>query len=101
MISGGSLVRKDVPPFTKAAREPISYVGVNSIGLRRRGFTTERINHIQDIYRTIYLRGYNVSRAVEIIEAEFPATPERDEILSFISNSSRGIMKGFGKNREK
>lgn len=102
MISGGTLVRKDVPPFTKAAREPISYVGVNSIGLRRRGFTAEQINQIQDIYRTIYLRGYNVSRAVEIIEANVPATPERDEILSFISNSSRGIMKGFGKNnREK
>ncbi|MFH1296751.1 MAG: acyl-ACP--UDP-N-acetylglucosamine O-acyltransferase [Bacteroidota bacterium] len=102
MISGGSLVRKDVPPYTKAAREPISYVGVNSIGLRRRGFTTEQINHIQDIYRSIYLRGYNVSRAVEIIEANVPATPERDEILSFIANSSRGIMKGFGKNnREK
>ncbi|MFH1160007.1 MAG: acyl-ACP--UDP-N-acetylglucosamine O-acyltransferase [bacterium] len=101
MISGGSLVRKDVPPYTKAAREPISYVGVNSIGLRRRGFSAERINYIQDIYRTIYLRGFNVSRAVEIIEAEFPATAERDEILSFISNSSRGIMKGFGKNREK
>jgi len=102
MISGGTLVRKDVPPFTKAAREPISYVGVNSIGLRRRGFSTDQINHIQDIYRTIYLRGYNVSRAVEIIEADVPATPERDEILSFIANSSRGIMKGFGKNnREK
>lgn len=102
MISGGSLIRKDVPPYTKAAREPISYVGVNSIGLRRRGFTPEQINHIQDIYRIIYLRGNNVSRAVEIIEAEMEATPERDEILSFIANSSRGIMKGFGKNnREK
>jgi len=98
MISGGSLVRKDVPPYTKAAREPISYVGVNSIGLRRRGFSTEQINHIQDIYRVMYLRGHNVSRAVEIIEAEVEATPERDEILSFIANSSRGIMKGFGKN---
>ncbi len=102
MISGGSLVRKDVPPYTKAAREPISYVGVNSIGLRRRGFTTDQINQIQDIYRSIYLRGHNVSRAVAIIEADVPATPERDEILSFITSSSRGIMKGFSKNnREK
>jgi len=102
MISGGCLIRKDVPPFTKAGREPPSYVGVNSIGLRRRGFSAEQINQIQDIYRTIYLRGNNVSRAVEIIEADVPATPERDEILSFINNSSRGIMKGFGKNnREK
>lgn len=101
MISGGSLVRKDVPPYTKAAREPLSYVGVNSIGLRRRGFTAEQITNLQDIYRTIYLRGYNVSQAVEIIEAEMPATAERDEILSFITNSSRGIMKGYSKLKEK
>jgi UDP-N-acetylglucosamine acyltransferase len=101
MVSGGSLVRKDVPPYTKAAREPLSYVGVNSIGLRRRGFTAEQINNMQDIYRIIYLRGYNVSQAVEIIEADVPVTPERDEILSFITNSSRGIMKGYSRLKEK
>ncbi len=101
MVAGGSLVRKDVPPFAKAAREPLSYVGVNSIGLRRRGFSTETINNIQEIYRIIYLKGYNVTQAVEIIEAELPATQERDEILTFISNSSRGIMKGYSKIREK
>jgi UDP-N-acetylglucosamine acyltransferase len=97
MISGGSLVRKDVPPYTKAAREPLSYVGVNSIGLRRRGFSMETINQIQDIYRYIYLKGYNVTQALEIIEAQVEATPERDEILLFIANSSRGIMKGYSK----
>ncbi|GAP43116.1 Acyl-[acyl-carrier-protein]--UDP-N-acetylglucosamine O-acyltransferase [bioreactor metagenome] len=97
MISGGSLVRKDVPPFTKAAREPLSYVGINSIGLRRRGFSAEKINEIQDIYRYIYLRGNNVSQALEYIEANLPATSERDEIISFISRSSRGIMKGYAK----
>lgn len=96
-ISGGALVRKDVPPFTKAAREPISYVGINSIGLRRRGFSNERINAIQDIYRIIYLKGYNVSQAVAIIEADVPATPDRDEILQFINQSTRGMMKGYGK----
>jgi UDP-N-acetylglucosamine acyltransferase len=101
IISGGSLVAKDVPPYTKAARNPLSYVGVNSIGLRRRGFTTDTINHIQEIYRVIFLKGYNVSQAVEIIEAKVEATPERDEILSFIANSSRGIMKGYSKIREK
>ena len=101
MISGGSLVRKDVPPYSKAAREPLSYVGVNSIGLRRRGFTDEQITNMQDIYRIIYLRGYNVSQAVEIIEADVPATPERDEIISFINSSSRGIMKGYSKLKEK
>ena len=101
MVAGGGISRKDVPPFTKAAREPLSYVGVNSIGLRRRGFTNEQINHIQEIYRIIYLKGYNVSQAVNIIEAEVPATPERDEILSFISRSTRGIMKGYTGNNSK
>ncbi len=97
MISGGALVRKDVPPYTKGAREPLSYVGVNSIGLRRRGFSGEQIKEIQEIYRMIYLRGHNVSQAISIIEADMPATPERDEILSFINRSTRGIMKGYSK----
>jgi UDP-N-acetylglucosamine acyltransferase len=97
MISGGGMARKDVPPFTKGAREPLSYVGINSIGLRRRGFSSQKINEIQDIYRIIYLKGYNVSQAVSIIEADVPATAERDEILTFISNSTRGIMKGYSR----
>jgi len=96
-ISGGVLVRKDVPPFTKAAREPISYVGINSVGLRRRGFSNERINAIQDIYRYIYLKGYNVSQATAIIEADVPITTDRDEILTFISKSTRGLMKGYSR----
>lgn len=96
-ISGGAMVRKDVPPYVKAAREPLSYAGVNSIGLRRRGLTTDMINAIQDIYRIIYLKGQNVSQAIRIIEADFPVSAERDEILSFISKSTRGIMKGYGR----
>ncbi len=96
MISGGSLVRKDVPPFTKAARDPLSFVGINSIGMRRRGYPAQKINEIQDIYRVLYLKNYNVSQALAFIEAEMPATPERDEILYFIAKSSRGIMKGYG-----
>ena len=98
MVSGGSLVRKDVPPYTKAAKEPLSYVGINSVGLRRRGFSTEKIREIQDIYRILYQKNYNTSQAVSIIEAEMEATPERDEILDFIRNSSRGIMKGYSGN---
>ena len=98
MISGGSLVRKDVPPFTKAAKEPLSYVGINSVGLRRRGFSTEKIREIQEIYRILYQKNYNTTQALSIIEAEMEATPERDEILDFIRNSSRGIMKGYSGN---
>lgn len=96
MISGGSLVRKDVPPYTKAGREPLSYVGINSVGLRRRGFSSEKINLIQETYRILYLKGYNNSKALEIIEAELPASEERDEIINFVRTSNRGIMKGFG-----
>jgi UDP-N-acetylglucosamine acyltransferase len=96
-VTGGSLVRKDVPPYVKAAREPLSYVGINSVGLRRRGFTSEKIKEIQNIYRILYQKNYNNSQASEIIEAEMEATPERDEILQFIKNSHRGIMKGYFK----
>ncbi len=95
MISGGSLVRKDVPPYTKAAREPLSYEGVNSIGLRRRGFTNEKISEIQDIYRTLFVKSSNTSKAIKLIETEFSPTPERDEIMSFINESDRGVMKGY------
>jgi len=97
MISGGSLVRKDVPPFTKAAREPLSYSGINSIGLRRRGYETEKINEIQEIYRTIYLRGLNNSKALDIVELEMKPSKERDDIINFIQNSDRGIMKGYAR----
>ena len=95
MISGGSLVRKDIPPYVKAAREPISYVGINSVGLRRRGFKAAKIQEIQNIYRILFQNKYNNSQAADIIEAELAATPERDEILQFIKNSQRGIMKGY------
>jgi len=95
MVSGGSLVRKDVPPFIKAGREPLSYVGINSIGLRRRNFNNDKIREVQDIYRYIYQKGLNVTQAIEIIEAEMPATPERDEILLFVKDSKRGIIRGY------
>lgn len=95
MIQGGALINKDVPPYVKAAREPISYAGINSIGLRRRNFSNDTIREIQDIYRYLYLSGLNVSDAVARIEAELPATPERDEIIMFVRNSKRGIIKGY------
>ena len=95
MIGGGSLVRKDVPPFIKASRDPLSYVGINSIGLRRRNFNNEKIREIQEIYRYIYQKGLNVSQAAEIIEADVPASPERDEVILFIKDSKRGIIRGY------
>lgn len=96
-IAGGSLVSKDVPPYIKAVRNPLSYGGVNSVGLKRRGFELEKINHILDIYRIIFNKGMNTSQALEFIEEELPASDERDEIVTFIRESGRGIIKRFVK----
>ena len=97
-VAGGSLVRKDIPPFVKAAREPLSYAGVNSVGLRRRGFDSNKIKEIQSIYRILYQKNFNNTQATQIIEAEMEASTERDEILQFIRQSQRGIMKGYIQN---
>jgi UDP-N-acetylglucosamine acyltransferase len=96
-VAGGSLVSKDVPPYIKAGRTPLSYAGVNSGGLKRRGFSLDRINHILDIYRIIYNKNLNTSQALNYIEEELPATDERDEIVTFIRESGRGIIKRFSK----
>lgn len=95
MIQGGSRINKDIPPFVKAGRDPVAYTGINSIGLRRRNFTNDQIREIQEIYRYLYLSRLNVTDAVDRIEAELPATNERDEIIEFIRNSKRGIVRGY------
>jgi UDP-N-acetylglucosamine acyltransferase len=95
MISGGSLVRKDVPPYTRSAHEPLAYVGINTVGLRRRGFTNEQITSIQDIYRIIFQQNHTVSKSLAIVEEEIADAQERQDILAFIRSSSRGIMKGY------
>lgn len=93
-VAGQTGVRKNVPPFVKAAREPLSYVGVNSVGLQRRGFAQDKIHQIEDIYRTLYVRGLNVSNALGIIEQEAPSSAEKDQIVQFIRESTNGIMRG-------
>ena len=93
MIQGGSKINKDIPPYVIAAREPIAYCGINSVGLNRRGFTPEQIHTIQEAYRLIYQSGMIVSQALDTIEATMPQTPERDAILHFIRNSERGIVR--------
>ena len=100
MSSGGSLIRKDIPPYVKVAREPISYAGINSVGLRRRGFTNDKIFEIQKIYRAIFQMKMNTTQAIEYIEKEMLPTMERDEIITFIQNSPRGIVKGYGSTKE-
>jgi len=93
MIQGGSKINKDIPPYVIAAREPIAFCGINSVGLNRRGFTPEQIHTIQEAYRIIYQNGMIVSKALDTIEATMPETPERDAILTFIRQSTRGIVK--------
>lgn len=95
MVQGGSKINKDIPPYIIAAREPISYCGINSVGLNRRAFTKEQIAAIQDTYRLLYMSGLNVSQAIEQIENTLPASPERDFILDFVKESPRGIVRGY------
>lgn len=93
MLQGGSLVNKDIPPFVKAAREPISYVGLNSIGLHRNHFTEEEIKQISDTYRVLYLSDLNVTNAVKLIRETLPETELRNEILDFVEKSERGVIR--------
>lgn len=93
MLSGGSLIGKDVPPYAMAGKRPLSFFGVNIVGLRRRGFTSEQIERIRDIYRVIYQSDLNVSDACRKVEAEMPDSEEKRIILDFIAESKRGIIK--------
>ncbi len=96
-VAGASLVRKNVPPYIKAAREPLAYAGVNGIGLRRRNFDDEVIKQIHDIYRILFVKGYNITNAIEEIENTIESTAERETILSFIREAESGIVRGFHK----
>jgi UDP-N-acetylglucosamine acyltransferase len=95
-IGGGSLVRKSVPPYIRAAREPLRYVGINKIGLSRRGFTAEQVGLIHDIYRVLFVKGYNLTNAIEMVETSFAESPEKTTIMSFIQNvKAGGILRGY------
>lgn len=93
MVGAGTFVNKDIPPFVKASHEPITYVGANTIGLRRRGFTDEQVHTIQEMFRVIFQSGYSYGRACEIVMEQFPQSPERDGGVEFIRTSKKGILK--------
>ena len=93
MVGGGSKVNKDIPPYSLCGRDPICYAGINIVGLRRRGFQSDVIRNIKDIYDTIYYHGYNISDGCSRVENGFPPSEERDVILNFIRNSKRGIVR--------
>jgi len=94
-VAGASLVRKSVPPYIRVAREPLQFIGVNTIGLARRGFDKETIKQIEDIYRIIFVRGHNLSNALEIVESEIADSEVRKQILDFIRAQEDGIVKGI------
>ncbi|MGB8358588.1 MAG: acyl-ACP--UDP-N-acetylglucosamine O-acyltransferase [Bacteroidales bacterium] len=94
IIGGGSLIVMDVPPFVKAGRSPLSFMGINSVGLERRGFSKEKIHEIHEIYRAIYNMGKNRTQAFRYIEENFAPTDERDHIIEFFRNSERGVIRG-------
>jgi UDP-N-acetylglucosamine acyltransferase len=93
MIQGGSKINKDIPPYIIAARDPIAFCGINSVGLNRRGFTPEQIHTIQEVYRILNQSGMNTTQALEHIESTMPQSEERDRILAFVKASTRGIVK--------
>lgn len=94
MISGISRIVKDVPPYVLAAREPLSYCGLNLVGLKRRDFEKEKMLELKDIYRIVFQEKRNITQALKIIEHDFESTVERDKIIAFIKESTRGIIKG-------
>jgi len=95
MAQGGSRIGKDIPPYIIVGRDPISFSGVNIIGLRRRGFSTEQIAVVQEIYRTLYQSGMNNSEAIKYIDSQLPDSPEKTNVVNFVTNSQRGIVRGY------
>jgi len=95
MVQGGSRFGKDIPPFITAGRDPVTFAGVNSIGLRRRGYTNDQIRDIQDIYRLFFQSGLNNTQALERMETELPDTKEKETVMNFLRASQRGIIRGY------
>lgn len=93
-VAGTSSVRKNIPPYIKVAREPLSYIGVNSVGLRRRGFATDTILSIEEIYRTLYVMNGNLTEAMRSVNTTMPASEVKETILNFIRASEKGIIRG-------
>lgn len=93
-VAGMTSVRKNVPPFIRVAREPLTYAGVNAIGLRRRGIEDEKLKIIEDIYRNLFILNNSISNGIKSIESEIPDCEEKEMVLNFIHESKKGIIKG-------
>lgn len=94
-VGGGTLIRKDVPPYVRAAREPVTYMGINKIGLERRGFSQGDIKSLQDLYRYVFVHSNNVSQSMLLLQNQFKDNPFRNEIMKFIVESPNGVIRGY------
>jgi UDP-N-acetylglucosamine acyltransferase len=93
-IGGFTVITQDVVPFAKiAGMRPVLFYGINAIGLRRRGFSADRIRAVKEIFKLLFYSNLNTTQAVEKIKAEIPASADRDDLLAFIQSSKRGIIK--------
>ncbi len=92
MIQGGSHISKDVPPYVMAGREPLAFCGLNLVGLRRRSFSNETINAIHEVYRILYQGNMNISQSLAYVAENLPSSTERDYIIRFVKESTRGII---------
>jgi len=93
-IGGFSVITQDVPPFCRfAGMRPAKFYGINTIGLRRHGFSAERIQQIKEMIKILYFSDLNTSQALEKIRETIEPSPDREEMLNFIASSKRGIIK--------
>lgn len=97
-VAGHTVIRKDVPPYVKAAREPMSYMGLNIVGLQRRGFAQEKIETISQIYHLLFVGNHSTTTAVDLISKKIPESETKKDILQFIHDSKIGIIRRYSKN---
>ena len=97
-VAGHTVIRKDVPPYVKAAREPMSYMGLNIVGLQRRGFPQDQIDLLSRIYHLLFVGGHSTSTAIGLINEKIPDGELKTEILQFVASSKAGIIKRYSKN---
>jgi UDP-N-acetylglucosamine acyltransferase len=95
MLGGGTMHNKDVPPYVRIGHVPSCYIGVNTIGLRRRGFSDETIRHIQDIYQHLYVFNQNISKGMLAVQENIPDSVYKTQILNFVETSKGGVVRGF------
>jgi UDP-N-acetylglucosamine acyltransferase len=97
-VSGMSAVLSDVAPYTKVFGIPASFMGINALGLTRKGFSKEQIESINEAYRYLYKKGLNTTQALDAMAATLNPSPELDNIIGFIKSSRRGIIKTVMRN---